>query len=74
MNDWLKTIFGRDRYSTTLKKCGCVCHCPKCNNILNDSSMCKPINDDGCEYKYICSKCGHASIFDFGYPVPVLVK
>lgn len=57
-----------------LDKCGCVCYCPKCRNILNIDSGCEAINNDNAEYRYTCSKCQHISIWDFGTPVPWLVS
>jgi hypothetical protein len=52
-----------------LKSCGCVCYC-KCGSTLNDQE-CMSI-DDGAYYKYTC-RCGVESIFDFNYPVPVMI-
>ena len=53
-----------------LQQCGCVCYCSACQATLNDQ-LCEAIEDG--LYRYTC-RCGKQSLFDYTYPVPVIVK
>lgn len=59
------------RHDEVMEKCGCVCLCPFCNDILNDQADCKD-DQDGVFYK--CNNCGKCSHWDFDLaPIPVLL-
>jgi hypothetical protein len=63
----------KKRMDTVLKECGCVCHCPKCYDILNDQADCRDDKEDGVFYK--CNTCGTCSHWNFDIaPVPVLLR
>jgi hypothetical protein len=72
----IKVLFNLFRKPNTreeivLEKCGCWCKCPSCMNILNDTSECEKLNDEGL-YEYTCVECSFKSKFHFGIaPLPL---
>lgn len=63
----------KSRENTVLDACGCICICPKCNNILNDQATWKYLDNEGLG-EYNC-KCGYISRWDFDMaPVPILME
>jgi len=65
-----------DRYRRVLKTCGCVCHCPVCNDILQDQAdWHEYIGDEGeltGDGLYYCKNCGTMSRWHFGIaPAPI---
>lgn len=56
------------RQEKILAKCGCICYCPQCKDILQDQAYCT-VTD---LVRYTCS-CGYESVFNFDIaPVPIL--
>ena len=57
------------REEDILKKCGCICYCPECKDILQDQAECK--DEEFVEYK--CG-CGAKSQWSFDIaPMPILM-
>ena len=71
---WLREQLDKRRLDRRIQQhldvCGCITFCPKC----------KQPHFDGAEwighslYVYVCEACNHKAVFDYSYPVPVLVK
>lgn len=54
-----------------LRKCGCICYCPRCRDPLNDQAYLLAKSEDG-RVTYKCRPCGLVSEWHFGIaPVPV---
>ena len=69
MIQWLRNFFKKPtRAERVLAKCGCICRCPDCNDILNDQAEASEVGD---LVQYICG-CGRMSQWYFDAPVPVL--
>lgn len=67
-------LYNKTREKKVAERCGCICYCPKCKEILNDFSDCKKLTEEGL-YEYTCSSCGEVSKFHFGIaPVPIYVE
>ena len=59
------------RKKDIMKSCGCICYCPKCNDILNDQADCLDFNF----VYYHCNVCGHDSVWNFDIAaMPILLK
>jgi hypothetical protein len=72
---WVRRLLRRpsreDREHSIVKRCGCICWCPECDDPLNDQAKCL----DGERFvEYWCGKCGHHSVWDFGAPTPLLIR
>lgn len=62
----------RRRERRVMRKCGCICWCPGCGDILNDQAKCW---DRGTGVTYICSQCNVESLWNFDIaPVPLLIR
>jgi hypothetical protein len=67
-------IFKKNRKEYVLKKCGCVCYCPLCRDILNDQADCEDNVEDGLVY-YKCNTCNTNSVWTFDiYPFPKFLR
>lgn len=62
------------RERDVIAACGCMCFCPKCNDILNDQA--EWVNDDTDDgHGFYSCLCGHISEWHFGIaPVPILLN
>jgi len=61
---------GETREEYVLRRCGCVCYCPGCGDILNDKAE---VHDSIDGVSYFCP-CGRWSLWDFdSFPAPMLV-
>lgn len=58
------------RERRVMSKCGCVCYCPHCRDILNDSAR---ILDTDPLVVYVCGSCGRQSTWSFDEPVPIWI-
>lgn len=59
----------KTRDEEVLAKCGCLCRCPECNDILNDQAECW--EDELVHYK---CECGYTSNWAFHIaPLPILI-
>lgn len=72
---WLRRLVVRwrekRRERQVIEKCGCVCYCPKCKDILNDQADC---TDTDLVY-YHCNTCGEDSRWTFdAAPCPILLS
>jgi hypothetical protein len=62
--------WAKKRYDDILSKCGCVCYCPSCKDILNDQADCT----DTDLVRYTCT-CGTKSEWNFDIcPFPVIIR
>lgn len=59
------------REEEILRKCGCICYCPACQGILQDTHV--DISEHDARVIYTCN-CGAVSAWLFGTPVPILLK
>jgi hypothetical protein len=65
------TKYNDIRKTKSLEKCGCVCYCPGCSDILNDQADCT----DTDLVRYTCNTCGTKSEWTFdAAPWPMLLK
>ena len=74
MITWIKALIAKWKYKRRekqmLAKCGCVCYCPTCKDILQDQADCK----DEELVEYHCNKCGSDSTWTFdAAPCPILL-
>jgi hypothetical protein len=70
----MKRLVGRIKrrrsIDSIIKRCGCVCFCPKCKEPLNDQADC--VDTD--LVRYHCNACGTDSEWNFDIaPCPILV-
>ena len=49
------------REEEVIRRCGCVCYCPSCKDILNDQADCT----DTDLVRYKCNTCGAKSVWTF---------
>jgi hypothetical protein len=58
-----------------LKRCGCVCWCPKCSAILQDGADWGPSSCEDGLGEYDCRSCGTISQWHFGIaPSPIMLR
>lgn len=63
----------KSKEEKTLEECGCVTFCPHCNGILNNEGATWTQDETGLEIA-VCSACGTKTTWEFGAPVPLLLK
>lgn len=68
---WWRQWRTRRRVEGILRRCGCVCYCPRCKEPLNDQAACTKVSYG--IYSYVC-QCGCWSKWDFvRFPFPHIV-
>jgi len=72
--DWFKRWIAKrkenKRKQLILERCGCICYCPGCKDILQESHT-ECIDTDLVRYK---CRCGYKSSWFFGAPCPILIE
>lgn len=50
-------LFKKSRKNKVISKCGCVCYCPECHDILNDQAECTDLDEVTYMFKMRNKKC-----------------
>jgi len=71
--EWRERRRAASREKRLIEAHGCICYCPSCKDPLNDQAAMTKAGVWDNIVGYRCSECDNESMWNFNFPVPLLV-